>query len=79
MTSTTTVEGSTNVMLESSSWKVKRSKAAAATREPLLPKEELVQRAVDEVRHPKDPLHNTSYREFVWEGGDADGAASTWV
>ena len=80
VTSTTTVEGSTNVMFESSSRKVKRSKAAAVTREPLVPSEELVQREADEVRHPKDRQHNTSYREFVWEGGgDDDGADLTWV
>ena len=78
---TTTVDASTNVVFESSSRSVKRSKKAKdATRGPK-EVQDLLEKAVDEAKGPRSKLDNTSYHEFVWEEGDDDkrGASVTSI
>ena len=76
-TATTSVDASTNVVFESSSRTVKRSKktAADATRGPK-EVEDLLKQSAEEARGPRSSLDNTSYHEFVWEGGDNNGGAA---
>ena len=75
-TSTTSVDASTNVVLETSSRTVRRSKKSGSPREV----EDVLGRSLEEAGKgpPRSNLDNTSYREFVWEGGDdGSGAAET--
>ena len=78
---TTSVDASTNVVFESSSSSVKRSKKSAsdANRGPKEVRD-LLEQSVEEAKGTKNNLDNTSYREFVWEGSDhSSGAAVTWI
>ena len=82
-TSTTSVDGSTNVVFESSSRTVKRS-SSDATRDAKegesLPNRDRLEQSVEGAKGPKNNLDNTSYHEFVWEGGDDNsGTALTLI